>query len=45
VRRAGADDALFAKGEWRFAADGPRTIHHGKGGVFFATGERVAAKR
>ena len=37
---AWADDALWRGGEWQFAADGPRTIHHLKGGLFFATGER-----
>ena len=42
---AWADDVLFQQGEWRFASDGPRTIHHCKGGVFFATGERIAAAR
>lgn len=42
---AWADDALWQRGEWHFAANGPRTIHHMKGGVFFATGERVAAAR
>lgn len=42
---AWADDALWEKGEWRFAQQGPRTIHHMKGGIFFATGERVAAPR
>lgn len=42
---AWADDALWRDGEWRFPSTGPRTIHHMKGGVFFATGERVAAKR
>ena len=26
------------------APDGPRTIHHSKGGVFFATGERMTAR-
>lgn len=41
---AWADDALWRDGEWRFAADGPRTIHHSKGGVFFATGERFVAR-
>ena len=40
-----ADDALWQRGEFRFAPDGPRTIHHSKGGVFFATGERLAARR
>ena len=42
---AWADDALWSDGDWRFAAGGPRTIHHCKGGVFFATGERLAAAR
>jgi flavin reductase (DIM6/NTAB) family NADH-FMN oxidoreductase RutF len=42
---AWADDALFRNGSWSFAATGPRTIHHEKGGRFFATGEPLAAKR
>ena len=42
---AWADPELFARGDWQFAANGPRTIHHGKGGGFFATGERVQAAR
>lgn len=42
---AWVDDALWGGGEWRFAAGGPRTIHHSKGGVFLATGERLAAAR
>ena len=42
---AWADDRLWSGGEWRFRADGPRTIHHCKGGVFFATGERAVAAR
>lgn len=42
---AWADDTLWRAGEWHFAADGLRTIHHCKGGLFFATGERVAAAR
>lgn len=41
---AWADDELWAAGEWRFPAAGRRTIHHSKGGVFFATGERFAAR-
>jgi flavin reductase (DIM6/NTAB) family NADH-FMN oxidoreductase RutF len=41
---AWADDELWAGGEWRFPAAGRRTIHHCKGGVFFATGERFAAR-
>jgi flavin reductase (DIM6/NTAB) family NADH-FMN oxidoreductase RutF len=42
---AWADDTLWQKGEWHFAASGPRTIHHCKGGLFFATGERLQARR
>jgi flavin reductase (DIM6/NTAB) family NADH-FMN oxidoreductase RutF len=42
---AWADDALWSGGEWRFAAGGPRTVHHCKSGVFFATGERLVAPR
>jgi flavin reductase (DIM6/NTAB) family NADH-FMN oxidoreductase RutF len=42
--QAWADDALFDGRHWQFAAGGPRTIHHEKGGVFFATGERFAAR-
>jgi flavin reductase (DIM6/NTAB) family NADH-FMN oxidoreductase RutF len=42
---AWADDELWADGDWRFAAGGRRTIHHLKGGVFFATGERLTARR
>lgn len=45
VVAAWADDALYRDGEWRFAADGPRTIHHLKGGLFFATGERIRASK
>lgn len=37
--------ALFSSGDWQFRQGGPRTIHHCKGGVFFATGERMAAAR
>ncbi len=37
--------SLWQGGEWHFAPTGPRTIHHCKGGVFFATGERIAAVR
>lgn len=40
-----ADDSLWRDGSWQFANGGPRTIHHEKGGRFFATGERVEAKR
>jgi flavin reductase (DIM6/NTAB) family NADH-FMN oxidoreductase RutF len=42
---AWADAELFHAGEWQFQATGPRTIHHLKGGLFFATGERMAAAR
>lgn len=42
---AWADDELWIGSEWSFAADGRRTIHHSKGGLFFATGERIAAAR
>lgn len=42
---AWADDALWQDGSWRFPAAGPRTIHHLKGGLFFATGEPLAARR
>lgn len=45
VVAAWADDALYRDGEWRFTAAGPRTIHHQKGGLFFATGDRIAARR
>jgi flavin reductase (DIM6/NTAB) family NADH-FMN oxidoreductase RutF len=41
---AWADDALWRDGGFAFAADGPRTIHHMKGGVFFATGDRLVAR-
>jgi flavin reductase (DIM6/NTAB) family NADH-FMN oxidoreductase RutF len=42
---AWADDATWQNGEWRFDAPERRTVHHMKGGIFFATGERVAAPR
>jgi flavin reductase (DIM6/NTAB) family NADH-FMN oxidoreductase RutF len=42
---AWADDRLWNSGGWQFRADRPRTIHHDKGGVFFAIGERIAAAR
>jgi flavin reductase (DIM6/NTAB) family NADH-FMN oxidoreductase RutF len=42
---AWADDALWQGGDWRFPAAGPRTIHHRRGGQFFATGESLAAPR
>lgn len=40
-----ADDELWRDGEWRFRPDGPRTIHHQKGGLFFATGESLQVPR
>lgn len=42
---AWADDTLWRGGEWHFVSDGPRTVHHLKGGLFFATGERLQAAR
>jgi flavin reductase (DIM6/NTAB) family NADH-FMN oxidoreductase RutF len=42
---AWADGELWANGDWRFGPGGRRTIHHVKGGAFFATGERVQARR
>jgi flavin reductase (DIM6/NTAB) family NADH-FMN oxidoreductase RutF len=42
---AWADDELWTGSEWAFPAAGRRTIHHLKGGVFLATGERLAAAR
>jgi flavin reductase (DIM6/NTAB) family NADH-FMN oxidoreductase RutF len=42
---AWADDALWSNGNWHFTPTGPRTIHHEKGGAFFATGERFQALR
>jgi len=42
---AWADDTLFDGRRWKFATGAPRTIHHEKGGVFYATGERIAATR
>jgi len=41
---AWADDAVWRNGGWAFAEGGPRTIHHEKGGVFFATGDRLVAR-
>jgi flavin reductase (DIM6/NTAB) family NADH-FMN oxidoreductase RutF len=45
VVAAWADETLWNGKEWRFAPGGPRTIHHLKGGLFFATGEPLAAQR
>ncbi len=41
VLAAWADDEHFANGEWRRAD----TLHHVNKGVFFATGERLEARR
>jgi flavin reductase (DIM6/NTAB) family NADH-FMN oxidoreductase RutF len=46
VVAAWAEDAVFRDREWRFKKDDPRrTIHHMAKGVFFATGERIEARR
>lgn len=45
VVAAWADDELFRGGEWQFTPGGRRTIHHLNGGQFFATGEKLAARR
>jgi len=46
VVAAWADDAVYREREWRFEKDDPRrTIHHLARGTFFATGERVEAKK
>lgn len=42
---AWADERWFVGGEWRFEPGAERTIHHQKGGGFFATGERLVAAR
>lgn len=42
---AWADDTLWRDGAWQFVAQGPRTIHHLKGGLFFLTGEARQAPR
>lgn len=42
---AWVEDTLWHDGAWRFPADGPRTIHHVKGGLFFTTGEPRRAPR
>lgn len=42
---AWADDRLWQRDGWHLPAPGPRTIHHDQGGVFFATGERLAVRR
>lgn len=42
---AWVEDTLWHDGAWRFPADGPHTIHHVKGGLFFTTGEPRQAPR
>jgi flavin reductase (DIM6/NTAB) family NADH-FMN oxidoreductase RutF len=41
VLAASADDIYFADGEWKLA----ETLHHVNKGVFFATGERLEARK
>jgi len=41
---AWADDSIFKNGRWTFESQAQRTLHHVAGGVFFVTGEQVAAK-
>jgi flavin reductase (DIM6/NTAB) family NADH-FMN oxidoreductase RutF len=46
VVAAWADDAVYRDREWRFEKDDPRrTIHHLARGTFFATGERIEARK
>lgn len=46
VVAAWVDDAVYRDREWRFEKDDPkRTIHHLARGTFFATGERLEAKK
>jgi flavin reductase (DIM6/NTAB) family NADH-FMN oxidoreductase RutF len=45
VVAAWVDDRDFKDGDWRFEDPSRRTIHHLAKGVFFATGERVEARR
>jgi flavin reductase (DIM6/NTAB) family NADH-FMN oxidoreductase RutF len=46
VVAAWADDAVFRDREWRFEKDDPRrTIHHLARGTFFATGDRIEARK
>lgn len=44
VVAAWADDQAFRDGEWRFARDDLRTLHHVTKGAFFVTGERIDAR-
>ena len=45
VVAAWADPEVWNGAEWRFENPDKRTIHHCAGGVFFATGERMAVPR
>ena len=46
VVAAWADDEVYRDREWRFTAGDPRrTIHHMARGTFFATGERLEARK
>jgi flavin reductase (DIM6/NTAB) family NADH-FMN oxidoreductase RutF len=44
VVAAWADDRSWADGEWRFAREEDRTVHHMSRGVFYATGARLEAR-
>lgn len=44
VVAAWAEGDLFREGSWQFGADQQRTVHHVAGGVFFATGSRLAIR-
>lgn len=44
VVAARADSRVFSAGRWHFADDELRTLHYTSGGVFHATGERIAVK-
>jgi flavin reductase (DIM6/NTAB) family NADH-FMN oxidoreductase RutF len=46
VKAAWADDEVYRDREWRFEPGSPRrTIHHLARGTFFATGERLDARK
>lgn len=44
VVAAAADRRVFSQGRWHFDDDALRTLHYASGGVFHATGERIAVK-
>ena len=44
VVAAAADRRVFSQGRWHFDDDALRTLHYTSGGVFHATGERIAVK-